>query len=317
MGLTADTIAVEIIGRIDKLEAAMRSAQTTVSKTADKMKKDTEKIGFFDKPETQKNLLRFISTFFLLDRLGKGLANTLELVNTKMREGLEVGKRTDAVVKDITEEFVKSVPFIGQFVKAGESLFDLLSGAAEQAANLNRDLQRGADILKFQTGLIGIDDAIKAFRDQTALDSLEGKEDGLFIKARIELEKIDKQVKDLKESLLDTFGLNFDSAAIKSRLASIDDSAKRAKQNILNELKRDREELEKKNNPVAIKKQGSFSDDFQTAMGNVRFLQGGGAGAQRVASEDTAKVTAANTKATVGKLQELINKIQSGGILFG
>ena len=45
MGITADTIAVEITGRIDKLEAVMRRSESVVGTTANKLDRRLNAVG--------------------------------------------------------------------------------------------------------------------------------------------------------------------------------------------------------------------------------------------------------------------------------
>lgn len=293
MGLTADTIAVEIVGRIDRLEASMRTAEARVGQAAAKMNGEMDKAAKVSETSWIKAARRIAMGFGAITlaasaiRIGQVGVAQYQAITARMRGDWEAAARHS---KEVVEG-LKSLPFgLGAYAGAVEGITAQIIGLTAALEKLNKVRAKNA---ANESALNDVRNVILRRR----LEEEQSPSGDLNIQRDFDREDVGRKADAMRAN-----GVN--EAMVRS---FIEESLRYIEARFANQMK----DLEKSRNGGS-----KMFTDFQTAIGNVRFLQGGG-GAARPASEGTAKETASNTKATVGKLQELINKIQSGGILFG
>lgn len=290
MGTTVDTIGVDIVARIDKLEAGLRQAEAKVGASADRMADNAKKkAGFFSKTAFQKHFVQGLATAFLLDRGFKALNDGFDALDANLaraRSGaISYG---DAWIKTI-DEIVHKLPVLGQAISLGEKIGRSIFGASDSFAPPKTDAEVMTESVHSK--------AVKAH-----IDALGGAKTKAGIEAiyQAALDALAKEISDATEAVMktDSLGNPLFSPAEKQRVLAENNAYQADAAKALDDQRK--EQLK------ALHKSIPAFTSFSTAVGTYK-----AANMPREA-EHAAKDTAKNTKKMASALDKLLNK---GGMI--
>lgn len=289
MGQTVDTIGVDIVARLDKLEASLRQAEAKVGASADRMNRRAGRVGDAQFGGMGKLAIMGVKVATVLGGInlavqGASVFSDAWAISSALIAG-NYQKANKAV--ESMENTMRNMPIIGgsydqisgwltrQFTSFGTGGRSKGLGALMNPNPAAMDPARAAEEL-YNNIAEEIDKANREFDITVAKTPQE--------KARVKYQQDLEDARRTKEKLMGTVGVNPDQA---------------------NELEIAQQELARVKLKDALKqKVGGMFDTFNTAFGVMKVAARGAPTKQDKAAEDTAK----NTKKTADVLTRLLDR---------
>jgi hypothetical protein len=284
MAITADTIGVDIVANINRLDAGLRAAESKVDQSARRMQSKVDGGanggGFFGPlgmSVGEAKFTRFLAVTALVDRIGSTLNEIFQGVLDRLKDVQRgVMSTGDAIFSGI-DSTLGAIPGFGQMFNAGKKLNEIINRAADP------------------------DIAASEIADEIIAVGLAAQRDLMT-----EAERIEYDFQTALGTIKATFDV-FNQAAAKvagtldeqiRNLAEID----RVRDIVVKAATRKRDEALKKLNNTG----SSVFDTGQTVLGT--FKSPFTASSSKPATEQTNKEIGKNTKKTASLLERILNK---------